>query len=488
MKKPKHSNQAKKPVQSVKKVEIIQKPFSWRSFSIKILILLVAVSGVTIFTDIKGYFTADDSNNHVRKKWEFFYNYTETKDVDVIILGNSHIITGIDPYILSIATSSTCFILGNSGTGIIDAWFQLGEALKRTNPKIVVLETYCINNGTKAEVNDIPYFQSFDALKDKRYKINCMPQLFQSDSWVEAWSSSIRNHSFLLTDRKRIIYNINNPTEAPSNQLDLGRFSRFQFGLQDSTLAKYDSIGSPVKGEEYQISAFTKKYLQKIMEMCDERNIPVLFLTVPMYYKHVSNYDVWKTTLNEELQKYPEAKWLDLQMPYDTIFYTPAMFENTYDSNQHLSNTGMAVTAYKLASFIFQNYPNLLPDRSNEPAWIDDFKTTDFFVHNQDMAQGMTGYTSIVKNKQVGDYHIREMVLQENKEKNRLILKITPHENIADTLSIDCYVTMEGEKFVAEIPVSKAPEIFNPKHKVYLADIIKEVESIEIINISKGDF
>jgi len=483
MKKQKYNAQSKHSL-SKKDVEKIQKTFSWLQFSIKILILFTAVFLMVFFTDKKGYFIADQSNNHISRKWASFYEYTKTKEVDVVILGNSHVITGVDPFVLSDALGSTCFILGNSGTGIIDAWFQLGEALKHVQPKLIVLETYCINNGKKPDGDAIPYFQSFDAQKNRLYKLQCMPQLFYSDSWVEAWSPSIRNHSFLLTDTARIKYNMKNPNLPKLKKLDLGRFARFDFGLQDSILQKYDSIGSPVNGEEYQISAFTKKYLEKIMKMCEERNIPVLFFTVPMYYKHISNYDVWKITLSEELQKYPTTKWLDLQMPYDTAIYTPNMFENTYEGNQHLSNLGMTVTAYKLATFINSNYPDLLPDRSKDIKWIEDFKITDYFAYNQDIANGMNGFTSIVKDKQVNDFHIKELVLQGNKETNRLILKITKQDNLPNMLTVQCNITMQGNTFIASIQMYSVKDIFPPKHKVYLADIRKEVKINELLNIT----
>jgi len=483
MKKQKYIKQA----QVAKSQEIKQKPFSWLKFSIKIFVLFFAVLSIVIFTDKKGYFTADQSNNHIRRKWASFYDYTKTKEVDVIILGNSHIITGVDPFVLSDATSSTCYILGNSGTGIIDAWFQLGKALKNNQPKLVILETYCINNLEKPKGEAIPYLQSFDAQKDVFYKIQSMPQLFYSDNWIAAWSPSIRNHSFLLTDTARIKYNIKNPKEPKPTKLDLGRFARFGYGLQDSTLMKYDSIGAPVKGEEYQISDFTKRYLKKIMEMCEAREIPVLFITVPMYYKHVSGYDVWKSTLYEELKTYPKSKWFDLQMPYDTLIYTPDMFEDTYEKNQHLSNLGMMVTAYKLAEYINDNYPNLLPDRSKDSKWINDFKNTDHFAYNQNVTEGMTGFTSIIKDKQIGNFHVIELVLQENKESNRLILKIAKQDILPQKLTVQYNLTMQGSNFIAPLQMFSIKEIFPPRHKVYVADIKKEVKINEILNIINGD-
>ena len=480
MKKQKHIKQT----QTVSKPTIEQKPFSWRRFSVKTLMLFIIVFSVIIFTDGKGYFTADQSNNHIGRKWASFRDYTKTKEVDVILLGNSHVITGVDPFVLSDATSSTCFVLGNAGTSIIDAWFQLGEALKHTQPKLVVLETYCISNGQKPEGEATPYFQSFDAQNALFYKLKCMPKLFYSDSWMAAWSPTIRNHSFLLTDMDRIKYNVKNPKELKSTKLDLGRFSRFASGLQDSTLLKYDSFGSPIKGEEYRISPFTKKYLREIMEMCKARNIEVLFLTVPMYYKHIKDYDLWKTTLNEELNKYPEAKWLDLQASYDTLIYTPDMFENTYEANQHLSNLGMTVTAYKLAEFIRNNYPDLLPDRSKDAKWINDFKATDHFAYNQYIAAGMTDFSSIVKDKQVGNFYIKEFARQDNKDSEHLILKVKNRDNLPNNLTVQCLVTMQGTNLIAPLQMVSVKEIFPPQHKVYIANIRKDVTINGILTIT----
>ncbi len=438
---------------------------------------------VIIFTDKKGFFTADQTNNHIRKKWASFYDFTKNKEVDVIILGNSHIITGVDPFVLSNATSSTCFILGNSGTGIIDAWFQLGEALKQTQPKLVILETFCINDQVKHEGEDIPYLQSFDAQKNVFYKLKSMPQLFHSDSWVEAWSPTIRNHSFIFTDTARIKHNLQRPRDRKSPKLDLGRFARFGIGLQDSTLQKYEESGAHVNGKEYQISDFSRKYLRKIMNMCKAKDIQVLFLSVPMYYQHISNYEILKKTLNKELKKYPEAKWLDLQMPYDTTIYTPDKFENTYSANQHLSNLGMMVTAYKLAGFISENYPNLLPDRSKDPVWIEDFKSTEHFVYNQYVTGGMKGYASILKDKKIGGFHIRELVLQENKESNRLLLKIARQKNLPSVLNVQFNVNMLGNQFNSALQMNSIKEIMHPQHQIYMVDLKKEVKINTIVGI-----
>jgi len=470
-------------IDTTKNVQKIVTTFSPWNFCKKIFLMFLAVLGVIIFTDRKGYFAADQSNNHIKRKWASFYNYTKTKEVDVLVLGNSHVITGIDPFVFSNAVGSTCFILGNSGTGIIDAWFQLGEALKYMKPKLVILETYCINNDTKPKDDIIPYLQSFEAQKNVFYKLQCMPQLFNIDHWLAAWSPSIRNHSFLLTDTARINFNKNKTPESDSIQLDLGRFARFNYGLQDSILKKYDSIGAPVDGKQYSISSFTKKYLQKIMELCENENIPVLFLTVPMYNKHLINYDKWKSTLKKELVKYSNAKWCDLQMPFDTLKYTPAMFENTYSQNQHLTNQGMIVTSYKVAGYINTNYPNLLPDRSKDPEWVNDFMNTPHYIFNQEVPKRLADYTATIKNKTVDKLHVKELIFKQLKEATRYFLKIEKTQNLPAQITVQYRVEMQGAIIMADVKMFRINEVDPVKHDIYVADLRKDVSIQEIEHI-----
>jgi hypothetical protein len=171
-------------------------------------------------------------------------------------------------------------------------------------------------------------------------------------------------------------------------------------------------------------------------------------------------------------------------MPYDTLMYTPDMFENTYEANQHLSNLGMMVTAYKLAACIHENYPDLLPDRSKDIKWINDFKTNEYFAYNQDIANNMAGFSSIVKNKQIGTFYVRELAMQENRENNRLILKINRQDHLPDRLTVQYILTVEGKNFIVPIQMFSPKEIFPPKHKVYIADIQKGIKINDILDIT----
>jgi hypothetical protein len=279
------------PAKNSAKNESALKPFRWVNFSGKILLIFAIVAAVVVYTDKKEYFKANQANNHVDRKWKSFYKFTKNKQVDILLCGNSHIITGIDPFVLSCATATNCFILGTPDVSISDTYFTLGEALKHCKPKVVVLETYAIDANDDKDNGSMYQIMSFEAHNNFWHKLRMMPELFNSDSWVKAWSPAIRNHSFLLTNQEQVQFNIKNQGKRPDaqNKLDLGRFARFGEGLQKETLAKYDSLGAPVDGGKFIVSDRSKKYLKKIMDLCKEKEIPVLFLTIPMYYKHIKD-------------------------------------------------------------------------------------------------------------------------------------------------------------------------------------------------------
>jgi hypothetical protein len=477
-KKKQHAKQ--KTAQSV----VVQK-FNWRKFCGKIALLFTIVVAVVAFTDSKEYFKADQTNNHVDRKWKSYYNFTKNKNVDVLLCGNSHIITGIDPFILSMATGCNCFILGAPSTGICDVYFTLGEALKHTQPNLVVIETYAIGGGEEKDNGSMYQIMSFEAHKDFFYKLRMMPALFNSDSWVKAWSPSIRNHSFLLTNREQIKFNTENRYRKPiRDKLDLGRFARFGEGLQNDVLVKYDSIGAPVDGSAYYVSGQSRKYLKKIMNLCEKKHIPVLFLTIPMYHKHISHYEQWKTVLSEELKKYPAAQWIDWQMPYDSTCFTPEAFENTYEANQHLSNYGMSVAAYKLAGFLTDRNPYNLSDRSKEPVWIDDFKSQPYFIFNQSLPPNMPGYYPVTHSKQIGGLRVKELLVQQNKDHNNIILKLENHPHLPPSVNAVLKIQYQDQTILAPLQMSSPGNINPPHHKVYLASVKSDVKVLDIADIA----
>ena len=116
-----------------------------------------------------------------------------------------------------------------------------------------------------------------------------------------------------------------------------------------------------VDGDEFKVDRESYMAVKKIQKLCKKKDIPLIYLTVPMYQKHVVNYDSWKTIVSRVLG--PDVKWLDLQSPYDSTVYKAECFEDTRNENQHLSAFGARITDYKLANFITDESGVTLPNR-----------------------------------------------------------------------------------------------------------------------------
>ena len=124
-----------------------------KKFFVKSLLFLGIVAAFIAAADLSGLFKADQKNNHDKAAWDGFYEFTEDNEVDVLMIGNSHLYTGINPNHLSCLLGANCYILASPGVSVIDNYYALKEALSRCHPSMVVLETYSIGNRKVREFN-----------------------------------------------------------------------------------------------------------------------------------------------------------------------------------------------------------------------------------------------------------------------------------------------------------------------------------------------
>ena len=371
--------------QPLKPVQTPVKPQTIYTLLVKAAIFLVVVVAVVKFTDFKGYFNPDYTNDHTRWKWNAFYQFTKDKPVDVVLVGNSHLYTGINPENLSTALGANCFILASPGTTMTDVYYCLKEAIERNKPKVAVVETFGINDYTSHELKEgtlTDQFKSFSARKNLRQKLCSTPVLFSSRNYLSAWSNTVRNHNFIFEDPNQLQTNIqlNKQKQPEQTGLYLGRYIRFTSGLEDSTLMKYNTVVG-FDGKKFAISREAEEFVAKTVQLCRENDVKLVFLTLPMYHRHFKYMDEYVAKVARVLEPH-QPLWENQQMPYDYKAFTPECFENTVKENQHMTYYGSLVSTYKLARFIQTNLPGVLPDRSSDMEWKKLFYGYDGYFYN----------------------------------------------------------------------------------------------------------
>lgn len=350
-----------------------RRPKTVKAFIGKAAALFIIVAFIVVAMEKLQWFGEDSANNQTDWKWDWYYKMEQRNiPVDVLFVGNSHLLTGFNPYHFVKQSGLNCFLLGAPGVGVHDLYYTIEEAITVQKPKILVLETYAISNSDpykleQGGLND--QINSFRSRKNTMLKLKSTPALFRYKNYLIAWFDVFRNHNFIFTKPDQLKRNIKNggPERRVRKNLYLGQFARFSKGISQATEERYAKEGAPVNGAKHKTSASSVRYTEKIAQLCKENDICLMFLTVPMYHKHVKNYEAWRAELESHIGGL-SPYWLDLQKDGPAEVYTADAFEDTYSENQHLTNRGMSITAHLFAEYLHRKMPSL-PDRKNDPKW-----------------------------------------------------------------------------------------------------------------------
>lgn len=456
----------------------------------KFALLAGIAAAVVIVTDKRGLFAPDQSNNHTQRKWDAFYPFTDKDTVDIVLVGNSHCYAGLNPKNLSAALGVNCFVLASPGTTIMDSYYCLQEALTRTHPKIAIIETYGISNTVNHDLNGgmlSDQFKSFNARKNRGLKIASTPELFSVERYMPAWSSSIRNHEFIFRDTVQLHRNIElyKHPKKKKKELYLGRFVAFTTGITDSIIHLYDSLGAPVDGAIRSINEENEKYVHKIIDLCKKNDVVPVFITIPMYYRHVKNYDQWHNTMASLIEP-TGCYWLDLQSPYDTAVFNTDCFESTYSGNQHMTYTGSVTCAYKLAHYI-HSLPIELPKRYETQHWHDMFYGQEGYFENYPARSDDATNILICKNLTKNGITIKDAMMQKGKDNNKILVKVADDNSSGEThnakLRITAKCRYQGREIVTWIDLYETPTYRPIGHSLYSTSLLKEVELLEILDL-----
>ncbi len=317
-----------------------------------------------------------DPNPHIEKRWSSLRKLSEAGEpVDVIILGNSHTYTGLNPKHLSAELGQTCMVMANNSMSWTDHYWTLREALEWCTPQTVVIETYGLDasapgaRGTSVFVNQI---RAFKARKSTSLKFQAALDLFTLDELAIGLSPTVRNHHFLWDSLELIEANMERGAPRPlaeDDDLFLGRFVRFTSGLKDETLARYDSTGAPVDGVNWKVHPRNIDAARDIAALCAERGIELIWLALPMYHRHVDGLAEWMARVDSIRNEVDGSiPFLDL-MTDASMNERPEYFENTYKANQHMTWQGSVMASHRLAQFMdsLQGPDGL--DRSADTSW-----------------------------------------------------------------------------------------------------------------------
>lgn len=239
---------------------------SMKKFVIKIFLFAVLVAAI----DMSFGFAMDYMHNHVKGGGmaKRLYVARDAKE-DIMLFGSSRMCHHYNPMIIEDSLGVTCFNAGEDGNGIIMSYGFLSMMLDRYSPKLIVYDI----SGFDFAVDDNMKYLSFLRPYYKEPAIKEIITTIEPMERFKMMSSLYRYNS--LTIRIAGCY--------------LSSSSEYQKGyLPLSETMDYD-VDVPAD-EQSIIDSVKIMYLQKFINLCREKDIPLVFALSPRYKANDSSF------------------------------------------------------------------------------------------------------------------------------------------------------------------------------------------------------
>lgn len=245
----------------------------------------------------------------------------EENTIDLMILGDSESYTSISPMMLWKESGITSYIGGLSGQQIQETYYMLKQALQTQKPRLVMLETHVLFQDNKG-VNAYRSLMEEGAM----YHLSVF-------RYHDIWKHLLKDYS----DDKQFFKGFKIRENIAS--YDGGAY------MQETSVKK-------------KMTGFVKDYLEQIIDLCKENEIPMLFYSAPSPV----NYNYQKHNTLVEYTENAGIPYIDFNMLTSEIGIDWS--KDTLDHGDHLNIYGAKKVTEYMKNYLEENYE--LPDHRGQ--------------------------------------------------------------------------------------------------------------------------
>lgn len=281
--------------------------------------------------------------------------YKEKVNHDVIIFGDCEAYTSISPIVIYEEEGITSYVRGNSRQLIGQTYYLLLETLKYETPKVIVLSIGSIqyNSQEREEYNRL----ILDDMKWSKEKIDMI-------NYSKMDGESILSYIFPLLRYHNRITSLNSDDIKYLFNKKVVSHNGF---LINQNVKPYSVLPSKRLSDIEMISEENMDYLQKIVDVCKEKNITIVLEKSPTIYPY------WYGEYDNVIYEFARKNNIDYyNFSNKTREIGIDFYSDTYDGGIHLNLTG-ATKFTKYFAKILKNEYNL-SDHSNEEDVMNEYK------------------------------------------------------------------------------------------------------------------
>ena len=284
-----------------------------------------------------------------------FYDLPEDT-VDVLLLGSSHMGMNVDPSILWNQKGIAAYNCWGSMQQPWNTYYYLKECLKYQQPKLVVMDVYGVTfNGDLPGYDNI--VKNTQGLRFSRDKIENI-----------LVSAPAEYRSALLLGIPCIHYRYSEISSGDFRNFFWNKHTAIQsLDLSGQTVQSFEIMDVSGMTEPVHLAEKCETYFRRILELCQEKGIPILLVASP-YYLHEQEQGRFNR-IGEIARSYG-VPFLNFNENYEELSIDP---QRDFCDLAHMMPSGVEKYDSYLADYIVTHYD--IPDRRLDPNHIWNQKT-----------------------------------------------------------------------------------------------------------------
>ena len=303
-----------------KKIRLKKKYRIYLNIIISILCVFVLLGGGYFAYD--HFFIQDSQDIEKVKKVGMTTNSSieeEQENLDIIALGNSDLYSSWNPLQLFHEKGITSYVGAGAKSNTKLAYYIFREVLSVSSPKLLVIEANAL-------------FDEREYIEDQGYEYTATKYCSKLFENTEKWDD-IKNESYM------------------NENFNKNRMKLYGYYYSNDVVPNYIGFSYMKKTQERtEFSSFTKKYLPKIMDLCQQNNMKVLFIAYPSErawdYKKYNTVNDYATENN--------IPFIDFNI--ETNLTTFDWLTDSRDGGNHLNHSGATKMTSFLGNYIAKHY------------------------------------------------------------------------------------------------------------------------------------
>lgn len=332
---------------------------SFKIYTLKFIIFMIAIIIAVVCIGKKYSLSSTQNivNAFSEKRFKEFYSLSKNS-LDLVFLGSSHSYCTFDPNLFKDFNS---YQMGMPLQYMDSTYYTLKEVLNYQIPKVIVLEVYWDLLQNDFELNQIKTL--FQVLKNNNLKDEYIKKYFPLDEKIKYNINLFKyQQDYFAYEgnnlKTRIENKFNIQKEQIQKQIGVEKYKKLGYVYSNYQMleSEYNKTNQFKKldGKDVKFSKKQLKFLDKIINLTNEKNIKLIFVTAPIAnvsMEYIKNYDY----IHDKVNKIAEANKIPY-LDYNIINREENVLQNeNFRDDAHLNNSGVQIVSKHFENFLKEN-------------------------------------------------------------------------------------------------------------------------------------